>query len=56
MMENAKEIMDIFNRMLKEGGIQEDISRDSINTYAQMQMTIALTRIADMMEAKDETD
>ena len=55
-MENAKTVEDIFNRMLKKGGIHEDISRDCIKTYAQTQMAIALTRIADMMEAKDETD
>ena len=55
-MENAKTVVDTFCRLIKKNGLDADISRDCIKTYAQMQMAIALTRIADMMEAKDETD
>lgn len=54
MMENAEKVADVFDWMLKKDGLDADISRDCIKTYAQMQMAIALTRIADMMEAKDE--
>ena len=52
-MKSVEAALQAFDKILSNAELDPDINRDCTKTYAQMQIAIALLRIADVMEREE---